>query len=36
MDHGELGVGRGIVCCIPADDIVHLFELLAREKEAKG
>jgi hypothetical protein len=29
MDHSELGMGRGIVCGIPADDIVYLFELLA-------
>ena len=36
MDHGELGLGRGIICCLPVDDIVHLFELLAREEEAKG
>ena len=36
MDHSELGMGCGIVCGIPVDDIVHLFELLAREEEAQG
>ncbi len=29
-------MGCGIVCGIPVDDIVHLFELLAREEEAQG
>jgi hypothetical protein len=36
MDHSELGMGCGIVCGIPIDDIVHLFELLAREEKAQG
>ena len=35
MDHVKLGMGCSIVCGVLVDDIVYLFELLAREGKAE-
>ena len=35
VDHGELGVGGGIICGVLIDDIVHLLQFLAGEREAQ-